>query len=129
MTDHENLIRYLKGVRRIVINAQHGGFGLSAEAERLYLKRSLIEYTEQDRASRDETERLGRLIIVDDEVWNSRPIKRDDPILVSVVTDLKKRSWGTWSKLKIVEIPADVKWAIADYDGMEWVAEVHRTWH
>jgi hypothetical protein len=129
MTDHEDLIRYLKGVRRIVINAQHGGFGLSAEAERLYLTRSMIEYTEQDRASRDETIRLGRLIIVDDEVWNSILLKRDDPVLVSVVTDLKKRSWGAWSTLKIVEIPADVKWGIAEYDGMEWVAEVHRTWH
>ena len=29
---------------------------------------------------------------------------------------------------KIVEIPADVEWQIQEYDGMEWVAEKHRTW-
>jgi len=30
--------------------------------------------------------------------------------------------------LKIVEIPAAVKWQIDEYDGWEWVAEVHRRW-
>jgi len=33
-----------------------------------------------------------------------------------------------YSKLKIVEIPDDVKWHIGEYDGIEWVAENHRTW-
>jgi hypothetical protein len=27
-----------------------------------------------------------------------------------------------------VDIPDDVKWEIEEYDGNEWVAEVHRTW-
>lgn len=30
--------------------------------------------------------------------------------------------------LKIVEIPPDVDWEINEYDGVEWVAETHRTW-
>ena len=33
------------------------------------------------------------------------------------------------ANLKMVEIPDDVEWEIADYDGKEWVAEKHRTWH
>jgi hypothetical protein len=27
-----------------------------------------------------------------------------------------------------VEIPGDVSWHIGEYDGVEWVAEDHRTW-
>jgi hypothetical protein len=30
--------------------------------------------------------------------------------------------------LAIVEIPDDVQWIIEENDGMEWVAEKHRTW-
>jgi len=30
--------------------------------------------------------------------------------------------------LKIVDIPDGVEWEIEEYDGMEWVAEKHRTW-
>ena len=48
-TEQERLIRYLKGVRYVVINSCHGGYGLSQEAELLYLKRSLTDYTTQDR--------------------------------------------------------------------------------
>jgi hypothetical protein len=28
----------------------------------------------------------------------------------------------------VVTIPDDVAWTIEEYDGNEWVAEVHRTW-
>jgi len=30
--------------------------------------------------------------------------------------------------LKIVEVPDDANWYIAEYDGLEHVAERHRTW-
>jgi hypothetical protein len=35
---------------------------------------------------------------------------------------------GFAADLKIVEIPDGVDWEIEEYDGNEWVAEVHRTW-
>jgi hypothetical protein len=35
---------------------------------------------------------------------------------------------GGYSDLKVVEIPDDVEWYIEEYDGMEHVAESHRTW-
>jgi len=55
-------------------------------------------------------------------------IARDDPYLVKVVEELGPRANGDFAELKIVDIPADVEWQIAEYDGNEWIAEKHRTW-
>ena len=128
-TEQEKLIRHLKGVREIVINACHGGYGLSREAELLYLKRSLIDYTTEDQLSRYDTERYGPRILVNGSDWRSKvDIQRDDPVLVSVVQELGDRANGDFAELKIVEIPASVDWQIEEYDGREWIAETHRTW-
>lgn len=126
---HDDLIRHLKGIREIVINKCHGGFGLSHEAELLYLKLAMIDYTTEDRLSRDETTRLGPQPMIDGVVWVSSDLKRDDPVLVSVVKRLGHKSNGRYADLKIVKIPASVEWEIMDYDGQEWVAEQHRTWY
>jgi len=49
--EHENLIRHLKGIRKVVINNCHGGFGLSPGAVLKYCEKSGIqvwlEYDEQ----------------------------------------------------------------------------------
>lgn len=54
--------------------------------------------------------------------------QRNDPDLIAVIEELGKDSWGWTSELAIVEIPADVQWHIHEYDGLEHVAENHRTW-
>ena len=126
---HDNLIRHLKGIREIVINRCHGGFGLSHDAELLYLKLAMIDYTTEDRLSRDETTRLGPQPMVDGVVWVSSDLKRDDPVLVSVVKRLGKKANGPYADLKIVKIPASVEWEIMDRGGKEWVAEAHRRWY
>lgn len=54
--------------------------------------------------------------------------KRNDPKLVECVETLGPESGGKYGCLKVVEIPDDVKWKIGNYDGKEWVEEVHRTW-
>jgi hypothetical protein len=92
-------------MKKIVINVCYGGFGLSAEAEAEYKKRKDI--TDPD--------------------WYWWDIDRDDPILIEMVERGQKVS-GTFADLKVVEIPDDVKWHIEEYDGMEHVAEDHRTW-
>ena len=84
---------------KVVINKCYGGFSISKEAMEL----------------------LG----VDSPYPD---IKRNDPALVEVVEKLGDKANGSFSKLKIVEIPDDVEWDIAEYDGLEWVEEVHRTW-
>jgi len=106
MEDPNKLIEELRGLRRIVINDCYGGFGLSDRAFAEYKK--LAGITAEDFYDRD--------------------IARDDPYLVKVVKEMGMNANGKFSNLKIVEIPADVDWMVQEYDGSEWVAEVHRTW-
>jgi hypothetical protein len=103
---HEQLIKTLKGIQYIVINTCHGGFSLSEKAETLYKEMAGIT----------------------DPYWHDREVARDDPYLVKIVQDLKEAAHGRFAELKIVEVPADVAWTIDEYDGLEWVAEKHRTW-
>ena len=89
---------------KIVINKCYGGFGLSDKALALYneLASSNIQYTFD--------------------------IARNDPILVQVVETLGIEANDRFAKLHIVDIPDDVQWQIDEYDGMESVEEVHRSW-
>lgn len=57
-----------------------------------------------------------------------RDIDRDDPYLVQTVEDLGEKANGKFAELRVVEIPDGVEWQIEEYDGNEWVSEVHRTW-
>lgn len=155
--DHNKLIQHLKGVRKVVINDQYGGFGLSHEAVMRYL-----ELTGQD-VWPEESDRFSRLVgptywlVAPDsprvqpqpedwfemslqeraahnaaysaQVFSPREIARDDPYLVQVVEELGgKTAAGDHATLKVLVIPADVDWQIEEHDGLEWIAEKHRTW-
>jgi len=89
---------------KIVINKRYGGFGLSSEALELYQKKT------------------GKLNV------SKYNIERNDPSLVEVVNELGPKANGPLARLVIVEVPDDVAWDIEEYDGIEWVAEKHRTW-
>lgn len=107
MTDSQKFLENLKtGIRRVVINDCYGGFGLSKRAESEYCQLTGIQLKD----------------------FYDRDVARDDPYLVKVVKELGMAANGAHANLKIVEIPADVSWHIAEYDGAEWVAEDHRTW-
>lgn len=88
---------------KVVINTVYGGYSLSQEAY----------------------DRLGM-------IWDGFGYAyRDDRAnerLVTVVEELGEKAWGESARLKVVEIPDDVEWEIAEYDGIEWIAEKHRTW-
>lgn len=154
--DQKQFLNEIQGVRYVVINKQHGGFGLSQEAIQRYLEIKGLEYWAKP------SDRFGGLIgptywLVpedqqlqepDAETWHSmtlaerqqhnqlyecqvfqdRDLDRDDPILVQVVQELGVKASGRHAELKIVEIPADIEWQIEEYDGLEWVAEKHRVW-
>lgn len=95
---------------KIVINTRHGGFGLSdAALEFIAQRRNITPETLRAKSRRSE--------------WS-----RDDPDLVAAVETLRERASNTFSALRVVEIPDGVRWHIADYDGLEHIAEDHRTW-
>lgn len=116
---------------KVVINREHGGFGLSDEAFERYLIEKQINYKkvqskhsndyyfyqESDNSQGDDADML----------WDG-DIARNDPILVKIVEEMEESANGLYSSLKIVEIPDDVEWEVQEYDGLEWIAEKHRTW-
>jgi hypothetical protein len=55
-------------------------------------------------------------------------VDRCDPALVALVEEDSAGAGGPHSDLKVVEIPDGIAFWIKDYDGMEHIAEYHRTW-
>ena len=113
---------------KIVINKCYGGFGLSEEAIFLYGKKKGINIIKDKKKSNKLVSHYYIDDIKDGNYFSDSNIKRNDPILVEVVNELGEKADGTYSELKIVEIPDDVEWIIEEYDGNEWVAEDHRRW-
>lgn len=154
--DQKQFLNEIQGVRYVVINKQHGGFGLSSEAIERYLELKGLKYwavpnelfgglvgptywlvPEDQRLEEPSAETWHSMSMAErqrhNQLWEShtfrdRDLDRDDPVLVQVVRELGSDASGRHADLKIVEIPADVDWYIEEYDGLEWVAEKHRTW-
>jgi len=130
---------------KVVINRRYGGFSLSEAGIRKYfeilgqpvwVEKDVVlnTYWKVPPDQRQERTVGGAWyeMSIDDrwdrEVFCDRGLDRDDPILVRVVEELGEKANGRFAELKVIEIPDDVEWTIDEYDGMEWVAEVHRTW-
>jgi len=62
------------------------------------------------------------------EVWLHDTEYRAHPLIIRVIEELGEAANGEHAALKIVEIPDDVEFTIEEYDGLEHVAENHRTW-
>jgi len=90
-------------MKKIVINGCYGGYSLSKAA-------------------------YEALCIEWDDFGHAFEEQRDSPKLVEVVEKLGALASGSCAKLYIVEIPDDVDWQLEEYDGIEHVAEAHRTW-
>jgi hypothetical protein len=106
---------------KIVINCDYGGFSLSDLAIETYADRKGIKLKK---------EKTTLYTNVDtNEDFESRDIERNDSVLIKVVEDLGSKSFGFAANLKIVEIPDDVNWEVVQYDGLEHIAEKHRTWY
>lgn len=90
-------------MKKIAINTCFGGFDLSPQAAQLFLMYS-------------------------GETFSVNETPRDNPHLIQVIEELGNCAASKISSLKVVKIPANVEWTIQDYDGMEHVAEKHRTW-
>ncbi len=139
---------------RIIVNKCHGGFGLSDKAyERLgELGIPIRKYIQEKRGKDGRFKRVpeneGEVIF--DRRLSPHEAKfttrekyeefmgrywdawtrdtRSHPLLLQVVKELGKKSWGQHAKLEIVEIPDGVDYEIDDYDGIETIHEKHRSW-
>lgn len=140
---------------KIVINKCYGGFGLSDKAiVRYHEIKGVPMWVEHDKKygsmgishywlvpESERMEDLGdefyKLSLEERQAYNQKwsdqtfsvyDLSRDDPVLVQVVEEMGEKAYGRYAELKVVEIPDDVNWEIAEYDGMESVHEVHRIW-
>jgi hypothetical protein len=118
---------------KVAINRCFGGFGLSEKAFEMLLRKKGVAFEKQPSASTF----LGPAYfhaghLGDNEFFLSEYDyfqDRADPDLISVIEQLGKEAEGWSADIALVEIPNDVQWHIHEYDGIEHIAENHRTWY
>ena len=100
---------------KIAINKCYGGFGLTkAVYDELGVKWDSYGYLNN--------EDLG---IEDDNYYKYRT----DPRLISAIEKIgEEKSSSKMAKIRIIEIPDGIEWEIDEYDGIEDVHELHRSW-
>lgn len=114
---------------RVVVNSCFGGFGLSHEAIMRYGELAGLNLKHiKDQQSFWMNYYFINGIEDDRHHFSSSDLNRDDPLLVQVVEELGRTADGDYAKLRIADVPDNIKWYIDDYDGIETVREVHRTW-
>jgi hypothetical protein len=119
---------------KVAINTCFGGFGLSDVAFEKLMERKGIEFeiSTDNKYSSEITYYYRKGMVDDDEGYLSAYEfirDRSDADLIAVIEELGlTKAAGKYAELKIVEVPDDVEWHIDEYDGVEHVAENHRTW-
>lgn len=117
---------------KVAINRCFGGFGLSDEAFEKLLERKGIEFEKEEPNS----ELMGASYYREGMCGTNEGYlsyyefceDRSDPDLIAVLEEMGKTAWGWAAEIAIVDIPDGVEWHIHEYDGIEHVAENHRTW-
>lgn len=99
---------------KIVINRCYGGFSLSNKVMR-HLGFEADDYGYVENSSFN----------IDD---NNYQAYRTHPALIDAIETIGlEESSGTYSELRIINIPDDMDWYIEDYDGLESVHEHHKS--
>jgi hypothetical protein len=124
----------MEAVVKIAINRCYGGFGISDEAFEKLLTRKGIAF---DKVESEHKSLISGVTYYaaghsgDDDHFLSEYdfcSNRSDPDLIAVIEEMGDAVNGFAADIVIVEVPDDVKWHIHEYDGLEHVAEDHRTW-
>lgn len=137
---------------KIAINKCYGGFDLSNKAIRRLLElkgKECYFYKQTEYSYRDgkeeysitnsdddsmfidcSTKFLGNITdkIPDEDYFYYGNIERTDKDLIQTIEELGEEASGRYGNVVIVDIPDDVDWEIDDYDGVETIHEVHRSW-
>lgn len=100
----------LNPVQKVAINCNYGGFALTTEIlARVHELQNKFEVDNFDRTN---------------AFYMSEFHNRTNPALVQAILEAQLK--GTNGSLKVVEVPAGVKFIIDDRDGWETVEEEHR---
>ncbi len=125
---------------KVAINVDYGGFGISPEAlyELVKMKSNVVEVCSAKEYKHTRWEpwkhgyKLANNYTVLYKKGKAYSLKynadRSNLDLIKVIKKLRKKANDTYAKIKIVTIPDGVKWKIEEYDGVEWISELHRTW-
>lgn len=140
---------------KIVINRCYGGFGLSEQAviryheilgipvwvehDSKFASMGITHYwlVPPEQRVENQEDRWHTMTLEERQEYNLQwrqqtfhpgSVNRADTTLVQVVEELGTAANSRFSELKVVEIPDGVDWEIDEYDGIEHVAERHRTW-
>lgn len=117
-------------MKKIVINKCYGGFDLSDDAVMRYGELAGLNLVKFGTKGTTLCSSFFYEKGIEDynHCFYARNLDRDDEYLVQVVEEMGELANGNYAKLKVVEIPNDAEWQIEEYDGIEWIAEKHRTW-
>lgn len=132
---------------KICINTCFGGFGISNLAKERYAEIKGIKlYKSSEKVvfgysyylcpeeeflkiqEEDKDLKCERYVRSNNLIFSDYDLERTDPILVQVIEELGEESFGDYAALEIIEIPDDIEYSIEEYDGLEHIAESHRTW-
>lgn len=115
---------------KVIINDSFGGFSFSKQAV-VWLRERGYQPAFGETLPGEKWPDTGK--VRDGYEFNSylrlNDAQRADALPVQCVEALGKKANGACAELKVVEVPDDAEWHIHEYDGLEHVAENHRTWN
>ena len=137
--------------KKVVINACHGGFGVSwAAMQKIAERKGLVAsyfplnpeiHFQYHKTVEPDDHFVHRVIgprAVDalpdgddhEAFVGHSNLSRDDADLIATIEEIgEEAASAPMARLRVLEIPDDVEFTIEDYDGSERIAETHRTWY
>jgi hypothetical protein len=120
---------------KLAINKCYGGFGLSDAVHKKLIELGVPHFKTWEEIPKNNTEPYVVDSGKDDKLFGSYysnfrdDDKRNHPLLIQAIeaVGIENASSGL-AEIRIVEIPDDVQFEIDDYDGIESVHELHRSW-
>jgi hypothetical protein len=118
---------------KIVVNKCYGGFGLSDKACKRLIELGIRHFESFEKLTEDSENPY----IIDshdslcgDYYTNFNKEKyRTHPLLIQVIEELgEKEASSKLANLRILDIPDNIQYEIDDYDGIETIHEIHRSW-
>lgn len=119
---------------KIAINKCFGGFGLSDAVHKKLIELGVPHYKNWDEIPKNDEP----YVVDSDSPSNTfgsyysnfrADDKRTHPLLIQAIESVGiDKASGGLAKIKIVEIPDDIEYQIDDYDGVESIHEIHRSW-